>query len=75
MLGLDDARGAGWNLAATMWAEYRARKPAVVIEDADLLIAATALFHDRTLVTTDARLAENLKAIAFAGTVTLLPAD
>jgi predicted nucleic acid-binding protein len=46
-----------------LWAKGRNHQPSIVFGDADLLIAATASFHGRKLVTMDARLAENLRRI------------
>lgn len=63
VLGLDTAGGAGWNHAAALWAKLRNHKPSIVLEDADLLIAATAGFHKRTLVTSEKQLVENLRAV------------
>ena len=65
VLGLDAANGEGWNVAARIWAQARARKPALSLSDADLIIAATAEFHGRTLATADMRLAENLRLLGF----------
>ena len=75
LLGLDAAGGGGWNTAAALCADCGARKPAIVIADADFLIAATAPFHELTFVATDARLAENLKQIGFAAPVDLVPLE
>ncbi len=62
VIGLDGSTGEGWNIAARIWATGRAHKPAIVITDADLLIAATAEFHGRRFVTCETTLAENLRA-------------
>lgn len=65
VLGLDGGGGSGWNVAARIWADGRAHQPAIVFTDADLLIAATAAFHGRPFATSEARLAENLRRLAF----------
>jgi tRNA(fMet)-specific endonuclease VapC len=41
------------DLAAELWAE--GRKRGIIVEDSDLIIAATALSHGRTLVTSNPR--------------------
>jgi len=61
-LGLDHLDFTGWDRAAELWARGRRVKPAVVFEEGDLLIAATALAHGRTLVTCEARLRDGLIA-------------
>jgi predicted nucleic acid-binding protein len=73
-LGLDDGAGAGWNHAAALWAKASLHKPSIVFSDADLLIAATASFHEETLLTFDVGLAQNLQAIGFEH-VTLVPRE
>jgi predicted nucleic acid-binding protein len=75
VLGLDGALGEGWNLAARLWAEGRAQKPALVVTDADLLMATTAAFHGHELATADAGLAEGLRRLAFPVGVTLVPME
>lgn len=65
MLGLDGVGGAGWDYAAELWAKLKNHQPSIVLTDADLLIAATAGFHRRTLVTAEKNLVENLKAVDF----------
>jgi predicted nucleic acid-binding protein len=66
ILGLDDGRGAGWDMAGRWWAELDVNHPNEhKLSDADLLIATTAAFHRRAFVTTDRRLFEGLKAIDF----------
>ena len=65
VLGLDGAGGAGWTFAARLWADGRAHRPAIVMTDADLLIAATAAIHGRPFATSEARLAANLREIGF----------
>ena len=65
VLGLDLPLYAGWGIAAEIWAHAGVAKPAVTIPEADLLVAATAAFHQRTLVTSDRTLAANLEATGF----------
>lgn len=65
VLGLDGAGGAGWNYAAGLWAKLKVHQPSITLKDADLLVAATAGFHRRTLVTAEKKLVENLHAIGF----------
>jgi predicted nucleic acid-binding protein len=65
VLGLDTAGGAGWNYAGKLWAELKTHEPSIILKDADLLIAATAGFHRRTLVTAEKKLVGNLHAIGF----------
>ena len=74
VLGLDGAAGSGWTLAARLWADGRAKQPAIVFTDADLLIAATAANHGRPFVTSEARLADNLQRIGFPVEVHVVPA-
>ena len=71
ILGLDSH--LGWDAAAKLWADGRTQHPAIVIEDADLLIATTALVHERPFATTDERLARNLEAIGFPMPVQVVP--
>jgi predicted nucleic acid-binding protein len=66
ILCLDAGGGAGWNHAAELWARAKVHKPSIVFTDADLLIAATASFHGRTLVTSEKGLVENLESIGVA---------
>lgn len=73
VLGLDEAGFAGWDVAAHLWAVGRESKPARVFSEADLLIAATAIFHDHVLVTSEARLAELLTQLGYAHAVEVVP--
>lgn len=75
VLGLDAPGGGGWNLAAELWARGSVMKPAIRFSEGDLLIAATAAFHGRILLTGDRTLVENLGAIGWAGQVELLAAE
>jgi predicted nucleic acid-binding protein len=72
VLGLDAGGGEGWNLAARLWAEGRAVKPAVVLADADLLIAATAALHGHEFATAEVGLADGLRKLAFPVAVHLV---
>lgn len=58
--GLDGRMGEGWEIAARLWAAGRARKPSVSLEEADLLIAATAALHGQTLATAETKPAMKL---------------
>jgi predicted nucleic acid-binding protein len=73
VLGLDDDGGAGWNLAASLWARAHVLKPSLTFGEGDLLIAATAAFHGRALATTDARLGEALARVSFPVEVHVVP--
>jgi len=53
VLGLDEHGFVGWRLAADLWANCKHHQPSVVLSEGDLLIVATALMHDRQLVTVD----------------------
>lgn len=72
ILGLDEPGGHPWTVAAELWASAKARKPAMAIAEADLLIAATALAHDGILVTSDEPLARKLEALGFGERLELL---
>ncbi len=73
VLGLDEAAGAGWDTAARLWTRGKEQKLHVNFGDADLFIAATAITHGLTLLTTDARLADSLQRIEHGEHVDLLP--
>lgn len=73
VLGLDQAKFAGWTLAADLWAAGRTYKPARVFSDADLLIVATAFQHDRVLVTGEGRIASLLNELGYGHRVEVLP--
>jgi predicted nucleic acid-binding protein len=75
VLGLDAPFGEGWNLAARLWADGRAQRPARVFSDADLLIAATAAFHHHEFATSEVGLVEGLRLLAFPVAVRLLPIE
>lgn len=63
VLGLDGADWKGWTDAADLRA--RCRRSGLHISEGDLLIAATAHYHHRTLVTADRGLRDNLAKIGF----------
>jgi len=63
VLGLDEHGFVGWRLAADLWANCKHHQPSVVLSEGDLLIVATALMHDRQLVTVDLNLQARLKAL------------
>jgi predicted nucleic acid-binding protein len=75
VLGLDAGGGEGWNLAAQFWAQGRAQKPAVVLADADLLIAATAALHGHEFATAEVGLADGLRKLAFPVPLRLVPME
>lgn len=66
VLGLDSGSGAGWDVAASLWARAANLKPARILTDADLMVAATAILHDRTLVSRDKPAAETLVLLGVA---------
>lgn len=51
-LGLDPG---GWDVAADLWAKGQVHKPAVNFAEQDLLIAATALWHELPLATAETK--------------------
>src|SRR5206468_4284700 len=67
-----DVASGGWEIAAELWAQGQVQKPAIVFSEGDLLIAATAAAHERTLVTSDEALAANLLRVGYAGEVEVL---
>jgi predicted nucleic acid-binding protein len=72
IFGLDERGFVGWRLAADLWVNCKRHQPSVVLEEGDLLIVATALMHDRQLVTVDSKLQARLKALGY-GTLLHLP--
>ena len=60
VLGLDEGGGHSWDVAAHLWAKTKAHVPAITLEEADLLIAATAIAYGRVLATCDGNLADRL---------------
>lgn len=73
VIGLDEPAFSGWDTAARLWAAGRDLKPARVFSEGDLFIAATAIFHDHLLVTSEARLAELLTQMGHASAVEVVP--
>lgn len=73
ILELSDRGGVPWRVAARMYAEAACHKPAITLSDGDLLIAATAIAHDRVLVTVDGPLHKNLKKLGYGDAVLALP--
>jgi predicted nucleic acid-binding protein len=74
ILGLDERGFTGWRVAADLWANCKQHEPSVVLSEGDLLIVATALTHDRQLVTVDSNLQARLKVIGHEGLLHVLPA-
>lgn len=72
VLGLDERGGGGWEVAASLWVAARTHSPSISLQEADLLIVATAVYHDRTFVTCDAKLHENVLKLAFPVEMELL---
>jgi predicted nucleic acid-binding protein len=73
ILGLDERGFAGWRVAADLWASSRQHEPSVVLSEGDLLIVATALMHDRQLVTVDRNLQTRLRTLGHHGLLHVLP--
>lgn len=69
VLPLDDSGGRVWRTAAELWARGKNRKPHLNLGEVDLLIAATAIASDRTLVTMDRTLADSLALLDHADAV------
>jgi predicted nucleic acid-binding protein len=59
ILGLD--ANNGWFLAANLWAGNKAK--GANIQEGDLLVVATALLHNRKLVTADQPLIEGMRTL------------
>jgi predicted nucleic acid-binding protein len=57
VFGLDNSSYRGWTVAAELHARAATASPAIVFEEGDLLILATALAHEMQLLTCDHRLA------------------
>jgi predicted nucleic acid-binding protein len=62
-LGLDPK---GWDVAAEIWARGKVHAPAINFKAEDLLIAATALWHDVPLATAELKpaMAKGLEVVA-----------
>ncbi len=71
--GLDAHSGRAWELAADLYARAAVRNPTITLEEADLLIFATALANELRLLTTDGRLVERLTELGFGDHVEGLP--
>jgi predicted nucleic acid-binding protein len=69
VVGLDAGDHLGWKIAADLWVKCRTHKPAIVLSEGDLLITATALAHNRALVTVDENLRSRLKQLGLHGSV------
>lgn len=67
-----DRAGHSWRVAARLYADGKLHRPAIQLSDGDLLIAATAIAHERVLMTTDLPLWENLQALGYGEWVTSL---
>lgn len=72
VLGLDAPAFAGWDHAAELWAAGRRASPAITFTEGDLLIAATARTHERTLVTCEGRLRDALIGAGFMGEIEVI---
>jgi predicted nucleic acid-binding protein len=70
LLELGDRGGTSWRVAARLYADGKLHRPAIQLSDGDLLIAATAIAHERVLATTDLPLYENLQALGYGEWVT-----
>lgn len=73
ILELGDRGGAAWRVGIRLYADGQLHKPAITLSDGDLLIAATAIAHERILVTADRRLYENLARLGYGESAELLP--
>lgn len=69
VLPLDDFGGKVWRTAAELWARGRNMNPNLKLGEVDLLIAATAIANERTLVTMDRGLSEGLARLGHAAEV------
>jgi len=72
LLGLDASSFRGWDIAAGLHARAATLTPAIVFEDADLLILATALAYDLRLLTADRNLANRAADLGIADGVELV---
>lgn len=71
--GLDAPQGAGWLVAADIYARASTRSPAIVFGEADLLILATAQMNNLTLVTSDSPFAEHVRALGYGAQLVEVP--
>jgi len=72
VLGLDGSDGGAWSVAARIWARASMEKPAINFLDADLLVAATAIFHGRPFATAEKGLVAALHQLGFASSAQLI---
>jgi predicted nucleic acid-binding protein len=63
--GLDAQAGRAWDTAADLYARAALRSPTITLEEADLLIFATALANQLRLLTSDQNLATRLAELGF----------
>lgn len=69
ILPLDDWRGGVWPAAADLFARGQQLRPSQLVGELDLLIAATAIANERTLVTFDTGLKDALVRLGHADRV------
>jgi predicted nucleic acid-binding protein len=72
ILEIGDRGGAPWRVGTHLFADGRLHEPAIKISDGDLLIAATAIAHERILMTADRPLYENLRNLGYGRWAQLL---
>lgn len=72
ILEVGDRGGAPWRVGTHLFADGRFHEPAITISDGDLLIAATAIAHERILMTADRPLYENLRNLGYGQWAQLL---
>lgn len=72
ILEIGDRGGAPWRVGTHVFADGRLHEPAIKIADGDLLIAATAIAHERVLMTADRPLYENLRHLGYGQWAQLL---
>ena len=58
--GMDSQAGRAWEIAAELYARAAVRSPGITLEEADLIIFATAKANGMRLLTSDQRLVERL---------------
>jgi predicted nucleic acid-binding protein len=73
LLGLDGDGAHGWEVAARLYAQCKRTQPALNMSDGDLLIVATAVTHRRALLTSDARLAEQVGRLQLTEAIDVVP--
>jgi predicted nucleic acid-binding protein len=67
--GMDSQAGRAWQIAADLYARAAVRSPGITLEEADLLIFATAQANGMRLLTSDQRLVERLTELGFGDDV------